>query len=138
MTPSTPQHQELILLCSGRYLYLVLQLNGRDILFIINSTYFGITFDTRMTCRHHIESTAAKALGMYIRTYSLFKIGPSIKNIKLTLYALTRSVITYACPTWEYAAGAHILKLQRLQNRALSATGVSDRAHQSANCTCLS
>jgi hypothetical protein len=31
--------------------------------------------------------------------------------------ALIRSVMTYACPTWEYAADAHLLKLQSLQNR---------------------
>jgi hypothetical protein len=40
-------------------------------------------------------------------------------NIELKLYkALIRSVMTYACPTWEYAADAHLLKLQRLQNSA--------------------
>jgi hypothetical protein len=33
--------------------------------------------------------------------------------------AMIRSVTTYACPTWEYAAHAHLLKLQRLQNRVL-------------------
>jgi hypothetical protein len=35
--------------------------------------------------------------------------------------------MTYACPTWEYAADAHHLKFQRLQNRALLATGDLDR-----------
>jgi hypothetical protein len=30
--------------------------------------------------------------------------------------ALIRSVTTYACPTWKYAADTHLLKLQRLQN----------------------
>jgi hypothetical protein len=38
-------------------------------------------------------------------------------NIKLTLYkAPVRSVMTHACPTWEYAENGHLLKLQRLQN----------------------
>jgi hypothetical protein len=41
--------------------------------------------------------------------------------------ALIRSVITYSCPTWEYAAGTHLLKLQCLQNRVLRATGNIDR-----------
>jgi hypothetical protein len=31
--------------------------------------------------------------------------------------------MTYACPTCEYTADAHLLKLQRLQNRVLSAIG---------------
>jgi hypothetical protein len=33
-------------------------------------------------------------------------------NIKLTLHkAPIRSVMTYACPAWEFAAHAHMLKL---------------------------
>jgi hypothetical protein len=31
--------------------------------------------------------------------------------------------LTYACPAWEFAADAHLLKLQRLQNRVLRSTG---------------
>jgi hypothetical protein len=34
--------------------------------------------------------------------------------------------MTYACPTWEHAAGAHPLKPRRLQNRVLRATGNLD------------
>jgi hypothetical protein len=37
------------------------------------------------------------------------------------------SVMTHACPTWEYAADAQLLKLQRLQNRVLHAIGNLDR-----------
>jgi hypothetical protein len=74
----------------------VLQLNGRDIPFVNNVTYLGLTFDRMMTWRHHIEWTVAKALRTYVRTYSLFKNEHLRKNIKLTLYkALTRSVTTY-------------------------------------------
>jgi hypothetical protein len=75
-----------------------------------------------MTWRLHIERTVAEALRTYIRTYSLFKSQRLSTNIKLTLdKALIRSVMTYACPTWEYAADARLLKLQRLQNRVLRA-----------------
>jgi hypothetical protein len=50
-------------------------------------------------------------------------------NIKLMLYnALIRSVMTHACPTWGYAADAHLLKLQRMQNRLFRATGNLDRS----------
>jgi hypothetical protein len=31
--------------------------------------------------------------------------------------------MTYVCPTWEYAADAHHLKLQHLQNRVLHTIG---------------
>jgi hypothetical protein len=35
--------------------------------------------------------------------------------------------MTYACPTWEFAADNHLMKLQRLQNRVLRAFGNLDR-----------
>jgi hypothetical protein len=77
-----------------------------------------------MTWRRHIERTLAKALRMYVRTYSLFRSVRLGTDMKLTVYkALIRSVMTYACPTWEYAADAHLLKLQRLQNRVLRGIG---------------
>jgi hypothetical protein len=41
--------------------------------------------------------------------------------------ALIRPIMVYSCPTWEYAADAHHLKLQRLQNRVLRAIGNIDR-----------
>jgi hypothetical protein len=88
-----------------------------------------------------MERTVAKALRTYLRTYSLFKRECLSTNIKLTLYkAMIRSVMTYACPTWEYAADAHLLKLQRLQNIVLRATGNLDLtdAHQSAKCMWIS
>jgi hypothetical protein len=31
--------------------------------------------------------------------------------------------MTYAYPTWEFAADTHLMKLQRLQNRILRAIG---------------
>jgi hypothetical protein len=45
-------------------------------------------------------------------------------NIKLTLHkAHIKSVMTYACPAWEFAADTHLLKLQGLQNKVLRTTG---------------
>jgi hypothetical protein len=35
--------------------------------------------------------------------------------------------MTYACPTRECAADAHLSKLQRLQNRVLRAVGIVDK-----------
>jgi hypothetical protein len=31
--------------------------------------------------------------------------------------------MTYACPSWEFAAGLHLLKLQHLQDKVLRTTG---------------
>jgi hypothetical protein len=45
-------------------------------------------------------------------------------NIKVTLHkALIRSVMTYSCPAWEFAAETYLLKLQHLQNKVLHTTG---------------
>jgi hypothetical protein len=41
--------------------------------------------------------------------------------------ALIMSVMTYAYTTWEYAADAHLLKLQHLQNRVLHTIGNLDK-----------
>jgi hypothetical protein len=46
----------------------------------------GVTFDRRMTCRHHIERTVAKALRTCFRTRSVFKSERLSNIIKLTLY----------------------------------------------------
>jgi hypothetical protein len=66
----------------------------------------------------------AKAFRTFIRIYSLFKSERLSANIKLTLHkALIRSVVTYACPGWDFVADTHLLKLQRLQNRVLRTIG---------------
>jgi hypothetical protein len=105
-----------------------LQLNGRNILFVNSVKYLGVIFDRRMTWRPHIKKIAAKALGTYIRTYSIFKSKHLNANIKLIMYrALIRSIMTYSCPIWEFTADTHLMKLQRLQNRVLRAIGNLDR-----------
>jgi hypothetical protein len=80
-----------------------------------------------MTWRLHIEWTTAKTLGMYIGTYSLFKIMRLNSNVKLIAYrALIRSQMTYAC-----APGSlwhnHVSKLQHMQSRVLHTVGDLDR-----------
>jgi hypothetical protein len=93
----------------------ILQLNGRDISFVNKIRYLGVTFDRRMTWRHHIKRNLAKALRTYGGTYSLFKSGRLNTNTKFAFYkALFMSVMTYACSTWEYAADARLLKWQHL------------------------
>jgi hypothetical protein len=89
--------------------------------------YLGATFDRRMTWRLHIEKTAAKALGTHIRTHFIFKSKNLSAHIKLIVYrALIRSLMTYAYPTWEFAADTRLMKLQLLQNRVLRAIGNID------------
>jgi hypothetical protein len=99
-------------------------LNGWDIPFVNSVKYLGVIFDKRIIWRLHIEMIGAKAFRTFIRIYSLFKSEQLSANIKLTLHkALIRSVMTYACPTWEFAAESRLLKLQCLQNRVLRTIG---------------
>jgi hypothetical protein len=105
-----------------------LQLNGRNIPFVNTVKYLGVIFNRRMTWRPHIEKIAAKILGTYFRIYSIFKSKHLNANIKLILYrALIRSIMTHACPTWEFAANTLQMKLQRLQYRVLRAISNLDR-----------
>jgi hypothetical protein len=105
-----------------------LQLNGWNIPFVKSVEYLGVVFDRRMIWRLHIEKIAAEASGTYIRTYSIFKSKHLNANIKLIVYrALIRSIMIYACSTWEFAADTHLMKLQRLQKRVLHTISNIDR-----------
>ena len=74
--------------------------------------YLGVNFDRKISWRVHIEKIETKAFRTFINIYSLFK------SDRLST-GIIRSVITYACPVWEFAADTHLLKLQHLQNRVL-------------------
>jgi hypothetical protein len=98
----------------------LLTLNVRNIPFVNSVKYLGVIFDKRMTLRLHIQMIEAKAFRTFIGINSLFKSARLSANIKLTLHkAVVRSVMTYACPAWKFAAECHLLKLQRLQNKVL-------------------
>jgi hypothetical protein len=101
-----------------------LKLNGRNIPFVNSVKYLGVLLDKTMTWRLHVQMIEAKAFRTFICIYSLFKSELLSANIKLTLHeALIRSVITYACPAWEFVAECHLLKLQRLKNKVLCTIG---------------
>jgi hypothetical protein len=60
----------------------------------------------------------AKAFKTFIAVYSLFKSERLRANIKLIIHnPLIRTIMTYACSSWEFEAENHLLKLQRLQNK---------------------
>jgi hypothetical protein len=83
----------------------------------------GINFDKKIIWRLPIDIVATKAYRTFMRLYLLFKSERPRTNNKLTLHkALIRSILTYACPAWEFAADTHLTKLQRLQNKALCTT----------------
>jgi hypothetical protein len=94
---------------------------GRNIPFVNSVKYLGVIFHKRMTWRLHIEKIESKVFRTFIRFYSVFKSERLSANIKLTPHkALIRSLMTYACPAWEFAAEIRLLKLL-LQNKVLHA-----------------
>jgi hypothetical protein len=102
----------------------LLTLNGWNIPLVNSVKYLGVLFDKRVTWRLHIQMIEAKAFRTFIRIYSLFKSERLSANIKLTLRkGLIRSVMTNACPAWEFVAECHLVKLQRLQNKVLRTIG---------------
>jgi hypothetical protein len=99
----------------------LLTLNGQNIFSVNSVKYLGIIFEEKITWRLHIGTVATKAYRTFIRLYSLFKSDRLSTNSKLTLHkALIRSIMTYACPAWEFAADTHLMKLQ---NKVLCTTG---------------
>jgi hypothetical protein len=82
-----------------------LTLIGRNIPFVSHIKYLDVIVD-RKTWRLHIEAKTSKAFRTFLRVYSLQKIERLSTNIKLTIHkAFIKSVMTYACPGWEFAAG---------------------------------
>jgi hypothetical protein len=108
----------------NRQLVSLTTLIGWYIPFVNSLKYLGVLFDKKMIWRLHLQMIEAKAFRTFIRIYSLFKSERLSANIKLTPHkALIRSVVTYACLAWEFAAECHLLKLQRLQNKVLRTIG---------------
>jgi hypothetical protein len=101
-----------------------LALNGWNSPIVSHVKYLVVIFDKVITWRLHTEIIESKAFRTFIRISSIFISGGLSDNIKLILHkALRRSVMTYVCPVWEFAAGTHLLKLQRLQNKVFCIIG---------------
>jgi hypothetical protein len=108
-----------------------LTLNGQNIPIVNHVKHLRVIFGKRIMCKLHIEMIEAKAFRTLIRIYSILKSERSSANIKLTLHkALIRSVMTYACPAWEWAVETYLLKLQLLQYKILRTTGNFPRCAQ--------
>jgi hypothetical protein len=80
---------------------------------VINGT--SLEFSQYPVWRLHIETVKAKAFRTFIKIYYPLKSEGLSTNIILALHkALIRSIMTYACPAWEFAADNYLLKLQLL------------------------
>jgi hypothetical protein len=115
-----------------------LTLSGRTLPFVNSVESLGIIFDKKITRRLNIETVTAKTYGTFIRLYSLFISERLSTRLKLTLHkAIITSVMTYACPAWEFAADTHVLKLQRLQTRFCAPTATLQGTFRFETCIML-
>jgi hypothetical protein len=82
----------------------------------------------------------AKAFGTFITSNSLFNRERLSVNIKLTLHnALSRSVMIYACPAWEFAADAPPFEIAALAKRGSPHNWYISKAHSgTTSCAWLS
>jgi len=101
-----------------------LTLERRHIPFANNVKYLGIILDKKLTWKLHTETVVTKALLIFRSIYPILKTERLSVGTNLIIYkALIRSMLTYFCPAWEFAADSHLVKLQRLQKRALHTIG---------------
>jgi hypothetical protein len=83
--------------------------------------YLGVTLDTKLTFKAHIDKCRRKA-GMVTRfLFPLMKRTSSLSQQgKITLYrSYIRPVMTYACPVFSNCADCHMQRLQIYQNKCL-------------------
>lgn len=85
--------------------------------------YLGVTLDSKLTFRKHIESTADKTNKCLRAVYPLLSKKSVLSNKnKIIIYkTVIRPIMLYACNVWHIAAKTHLKKLQIVQNKALKA-----------------
>jgi hypothetical protein len=81
-----------------------LTLKGRQIPFANHVKYLGVIFDKKLTWKLHTEMIATKALCIFLNINPILKSERLSVGAKLMNKALIRSVLTYACPAWEFVA----------------------------------
>jgi hypothetical protein len=81
--------------------------------------YLGIALDSKLTYRTHISCILRKANYRLRQMFPILNKSSTIDiNLALIIYkSLLRSILTYACPVWGYAANSYINKLQAFQNK---------------------
>ena len=84
------------------------------------TTYLGVNLDQRLSFKHHINKTSAKAYAQFHKLYPLFK-SPSISIwSKKTLYImLIRTSMLYGYPAWSFLNKSLFSKLRGLQRSVL-------------------
>jgi hypothetical protein len=89
-----------------------LTLKGQQVSFRGQVKYLDVIFYKKIRWKLHIQMINTKALQIFTSIYPLLKSEPLSIGMKLIFYkALIRSIVTYACPAWEFKADTYLLKL---------------------------
>ncbi|CAH2108991.1 unnamed protein product [Euphydryas editha] len=97
------------------------KLNGTPIPWQKEVKYLGVTLDSKLSFKSHINRVRNKARFVLSRLYVMIcgRSKMSLRN-KLTLYkTCVRPIMTYASPVFAHCKPAYIQRLQVIQNRFL-------------------
>ena len=100
-------------------------INNTNIEWSSHAKYLGLNLDKKLTFTYHINTICDKAIGVMSNLFPIFNINFKLsKHNKLILYtAMIRSILTYACPVWNFTCDSNIKKLQIVQNKCLRIIG---------------
>ena len=99
----------------------LIKMNNTPVQWSKEVVYLGLTLDSKLLFRQHVDKTVSKCSTIIKCLYPLInrRSTLSLKN-KLAVYKqIIYPVIEYAIPVWECCAKSHKLKLQRIQNKIL-------------------
>ena len=111
---------------------------GGQVLKVVEShKYLGVTIDRKLTWKHHIEATVAKAQASLRTILKLCntKRGVSQRLLILLYESCVRPILEYASEVWGDVSKTNAHKLTRVQHLALKASlGVNRRSHTGDVC----
>ncbi|GBO20729.1 RNA-directed DNA polymerase from mobile element jockey [Araneus ventricosus] len=98
-----------------------LKIHNETITWSKQSKYLGVILDSRLTWKPHFLYVRQKFWAQARKLYPLIARNSKMdREAKLLIYtAYLRPVITYACPTWGYAAKTNLKILETLQNNII-------------------
>ena len=79
----------------------------------------GVTFDSRLTFTPHLDNIINRANRNWFFICRHTKEFKNPKSIKILYFSLVRSILTYACTIWRPIFKFDMLRLERVQHRAL-------------------
>jgi hypothetical protein len=92
--------------------WVIVTVNEQNVPFVSSRKYVCVIFNKMFTWRMHRHAFRTCNI-----LYSLYRSDRLISNIKLIFHkALVSSVLTNACPGWQFMADTHPVNLQCLQN----------------------